>query len=259
MASFIINTKAELLKSRRTLAYRVAFFGGISLPVLYMLGYILRPDIFTKSLSQFPWEAHLKNCWEIGAAFFPMFVVILTSLVVQTEYRNNTWKNVYTQPRSNADIFFSKFVVIQLLLLAALLLFDLSLLATGYVSNMIHGAYGFFSIPPSFDKIIHISTHIYLSSLGLAALQYWLSLRFKNYITSMGIGIGMTIVVFMIFQWNKSIYFPYAHPLLTYFLDSKKELVYYAGVAKHEWYSIIYAAVLLPLGFWNMVTRKERG
>ena len=259
MASFLINTKAEMLKSRRTLAYRITFFAGISLPVLFMLAYILRPDVFTKMLSINPWEMQMKHCWEMGSVFFPMFVTILTSLVVQNEYRNNTWKNVYTQPRGYADIFFSKFAVIQLLMLASLLFMNLAMVTTAYIANIFHGAYGFFGTAIPIGKMLSFSVHIYLASLAVSVIQYWLSMRFKNYVTSMGIGIGLTIAGLVMLNWDKSIYWPYLHPLFTYMGERKHNAQSIAGIAKHEWYSIIYAAVLLPLSFLSIVSRKERG
>lgn len=254
MASFIINTKAEFLKSRRTLAYRAAFIAGTALPLLYALGYILYTKPFTADLSTYPWEAHAKNCWQMGAAFFPMYVTVITSLVVQTEYKNNTWKLVYTQPRSYADIFFSKFVVIQLLIMGSLLLFNISIIASGYLSDIFRPQYSFFEVPPPIAAFAKITARIYIASLCITAFQYWLSLRFKNYITSLGIGIGLTIMAIAILKWDKVVYFPYAYPILTYFKAMQTK-----GLANHEWYSLMGTAVALVFGFWNMVTRKERG
>ncbi|WP_127126599.1 ABC transporter permease [Pseudoflavitalea rhizosphaerae] len=253
MANFLINTKAEFLKSRRTLAYRVAFIAGVAMPVLFMLGYILKPGAFSELKAQ-AWEAHMKNVWQFGAAFFPMYVTILASLVVQTEYRNNTWKMVYMQPRSHADIFFSKFMVIQLLLLASLLIHNLAILTTGYLANLFHSEYAFSRNAPPLEMMLRITVRMYIASLCITAIQYWFSLRFRNFITSMGLGIGLTIVAFIILQWDKVVYYPYAYPALTYFKAGQVN-----GLATHEWNSLAGAATALLLGFWNIARRKERG
>jgi len=254
MASFIINTKAEFLKSRRTLAYRAAFIAGSVLPLLYALAYIIYPKAFMAELGSMPWESHAKGSWQMGAAFFPMYVTVITSLVVQTEYKNNAWKLVYTQPRSYADIFFSKFVVIQLLIMGSLLLFNISIITSGYIADIFRPQYGFFETPPPIAAFARLTARIYIASLCITAIQYWLSLRFKNYITSLGIGIGLTIMAIAILQWDKVVYFPYAFPILTYFKAMNVK-----GLASHEWYSLMYTAIALVLGFWNMVRRKERG
>ena len=253
MASFLINTKAEFLKSRRTLAYRVAFIAGVAMPLLFMIAYILKPGAFNE-LASISWEFHMKNVWQFGAAFFPMYVTILASLVVQTEYRNNTWKMVYMQPRSHADIFFSKFMVIQLLLLASLVIFNLAILATGYFSNIFHSNYAFFQKAPPLETMLRLTVRMYIASLCITAIQYWFSLRFRNFITSMGLGIGLTIIAFIILQWDKVVYYPYAYPALTYFKAGQVK-----GLATHEWNSLAGAATALLLGFWNIARRKERG
>jgi hypothetical protein len=224
------------------------------MPLLFMIAYILKPNSFLNDLSQQPWEAHMKHTWQFGAAFFPMYVTILVSLVVQTEYRNNTWKMVYMLPRSHADIFFSKFVVIQLLLLASLLIFNLAILATGYFANIFHSGYAFFQKAPPLDVMLKLTARMYIASLCITAIQYWFSLRFKNFITSMGLGIGLTIVAFIILKWDKVVYYPYAYPALTYFKAMQVK-----GLATHEWNSLAGAATALLLGFWNIVKRKERG
>ncbi|MBO9632245.1 MAG: ABC transporter permease [Chitinophagaceae bacterium] len=254
MANFMINTKAEFLKSRHTLAYRAAFIAGIVLPVLHMLGYILKPEHFLQDLSTRPWEMHATYCWKFGAAFFPMYVTILTSLVVQTEFRNNTWKMVYTQPRSYIDIYFSKFVVIQLLLLGSILLFNVSLIVTGSIANIFRPEFAFFKQPVPVGDMLMVTARMYIASLCITAIQYWFSLRFRNFITSLGIGIGLTIVALILLPWDGVVYFPYAYPILTYFKALKVN-----GIATHEWYSLIGTAAALLLGFWNIVTRKERG
>lgn len=254
MASFLINTKAEFLKSRRTLAYRLAFLAGMCLPILNFLAYVIMPQTFMESLQSKPWENLLTNTLQMTAAFMPIYVTMLVSLVVQTEYRNNTWKTVYTQPRSYADIFFSKFVVIQLLLLASLLVFNLMVLTTGYLSNVVHHKYAFFDQAPPIADMLRISTRLYVSMLCVGAIQYWISLRFKNFITSMSIGLAMTIAAIMIMKWDNAVYFPYAYSVITYF-----KTVSIKGLAIHEIYSLIGTVVVLLLGFWNIATRKERG
>lgn len=253
MASFIINTKAEFLKSRHTLAYRVSFIAGVAMPVLFMIAYIVKPDILNDMAGK-PWEFHIKNVWQFGAAFFPMYVTILASLVVQTEYRNNTWKMVYMQPRSYADIFFSKFMVIQILLVASLLILNLAILSTGYIANIFHTQYEFFKKAPPLEGMLQLTARMYIASLCITAIQYWFSLRFKNFITSMGLGIGLTIVAFIILRWDKVALYPYAYPALTFFKRGDVK-----GLATHELNSLAGAATALLLGFWNISRRKERG
>jgi hypothetical protein len=253
MASFLINTKAEFLKCRKTAAYFIAIGAGLLVPFINALSYIIRPDLF-KQFQQNPWHTHINNNWQPTAAFLlPTFVIMLTSLMVQIEYRNNTWKQVYTSPRSYADIFFSKFLIIHLLVLGSMALFNISILLSGYVANMIHGSYGFFSEPVPWSDLLRISAQMYASILGLTAIQYWLSLRLKNYIAPLGIGIGLLFTGLIIIQWDKVVYYPYAYSALTFFKGFNK------GGKTHLLYSYIWFAGIMLLAFWDTIKRKERG
>ena len=65
----------------------------------------------------------------------------------------------------------------------------------------------------------------------------------------LGIGLALLITGFIILNWSKIIYFPYAYTILTYMK---------AG-GKHEYYSLIWFAVITMIGFFDTINRKERG
>ncbi|MFT3825045.1 MAG: ABC transporter permease [Chitinophagaceae bacterium] len=257
MASFIINTKAELLKCRKTAAYWMTLGCGVFIPLIMFISYISRPDIFVKELASDPWDIHFQRSWQSAAAFLmPMYVVLVTSLVVQVEYRNNTWKQVYASPRSYADIYFSKFVIVHLMILASFIAFDLCLILGGYMANVIRSDYNFFSTPIPWDSFLSRTSRLYISILGVTSIQYWLSLRFRNYIAPVGIGLALLITGLIIMSWEKVVYYPYAYTALTYFKNLNSKV---AAGHKHEWYSLIWFAVVLIAGFWDTVKRRERG
>jgi lantibiotic transport system permease protein len=254
MASFMINTRAELMKSRKTAAYFIAIIAGVFVPFINLLMLVFKPDHFTKVYEHDAWKILLRNCWQPTAAFLlPTFVILLTSLVVQVENRNNTWKQVYASPRSYADIFFSKFVIVHLLILTSIVLFNVSMLLVGYIANAVHSDYHFFSQSVPWSDILTTSSKMYVSILGMTAAQYWLSLRLKNYIAPLGIGLAFLITSLMLMQWDKVVYFPYAYTAITYFNEPVRDSL------AHLHYSYIWFVGLLLLAFWDTVKRKERG
>jgi hypothetical protein len=254
MATFIINTKAELWKCCKTAAYWITILAGIFIPFTFWLMLVFKADHFVNIFKNNPWHSLLRNCWQPTAAFLmPCYVILVTSLVVQVEYRNNTWKQVYASPRSYADIFFSKFLVVHGLILTALLLFNVSILFAGFSVNIIHGGYTFSSTAVPWNEVLTVSGKMYISILAMTAIQYWISLRFKNFIAPIGIGLGLLITGLMIMQWEKVIYYPYAYTALTYFKDLNK------GRLVHLNYSLIWFVGIILLAFWDTVKRKERG
>jgi hypothetical protein len=254
MTTFIINTKGEMLKCRKTAAYWLTLLAGAFMPFLAWLILVSKPENFTKKLKADPWRAFMNMNWEgVSAFLLPMYVILVTSLVVQIEYRNNSWKQVYASPRSYADIFFSKFVVINLLIVAALILFNLFMIISACGANAIHSGYTFFSTPIPWLEMLTLNAKMYVSILGVTAIQYWLSLRLRNYIASMGIGLALLITALIIMKWEHIQYFPYAYTVLTYY----KDLGFTNDV--HLTYSYIWFAVILVLAFLDTVKRKERG
>lgn len=256
--AFFLNTKSEILKSKRTLAFWLTIIGAVVIPLVLSLGYNIYAKEFAQDLKVDPWVKHMDNVWQGAAALLlPMYVILVTSLIVQIEYRNNTWKQVYASPRTYADVYFSKFLVINLMIISCFLFFNLLIILSGYITGLIHpDEYSFTREPIPFAKMFRLSSKLYISILAMSAIQYWLSLRFKNFIAAIGIGLGLFITGIFLIEWPKAIYYPYAYTALTYFKDLRKDP---AGTSRLEIYSLIWFAVVLMLGFLDTVKRKERG
>ena len=257
-ATFLMNTSAEILKTRKTAAFWLTIIGAFFIPFVLTLTYLFRPDVFGPMYAKQPWLAHIARSWEAAAAFLiPMYVILVTSLMVQIEYRNNTWKQVYASPRSYADIYFSKMLVIQLMILACFLLYNVGILSSAYIAELVHpSVYKFDEVSIPVERMWTITSKLYISTLAITAIQYWVSLRVKNYIAPLGIGLALLIVGLMAIQWDKIIYYPFAYTALSYFKNIDEPT---KGIQNLEFYSLTWFAVVLMLGFWDTVKRKERG
>jgi lantibiotic transport system permease protein len=255
MATFLINTKTELWKCRKTAAYWITLVGSAFIPLFLMIAYIIEPAEFAGELGKNPWMGHVKNTWQSAAAlYFPFYVILVTSLVVQIEYRSNTWKQVYASPRTYADIFFSKFCIIHLLILSSFLLFNIFVLSSAVLANTFRSRYTFLDNPVPWEKLLSFTARQYIAVLGMTAIQYWLSLRLRNYIAPLGIGLALVIIGIIILAWDKVIYYPYAYSAVTFFKTKQSN-----GLANHEVYSILWFVGVLGLAFWDTKNRKERG
>lgn len=257
VASFILNTKGEFLKSKRTAAFWLTFIGAAFVPVVSSIQLLARPDRLMPLLEKKPWQMIINDNWQAGAFFFlPMYVILVTSLVVQIEYKNNTWKQVYASPRTVADIFFSRFIVIHTLILSAFILFDAFIILTACTVNLVHKGYTFFDHSVPWNTLLTLTLKLYFSVLAITAIQYWLSLRFRNFIIPMGIGIALLITGFMIHQWEQLYCYPYMYPVVFFLREFQKrpEFINKAKVFDTTWF-----VVVLLIAFWDMATRKEKG
>lgn len=254
----LINTRVEWLKTKRTAATWITLLGSAFIPAISFLLYILKPDHLIKQLAGDPWQAHIHQSWQSASVFLlPMYVILVTSLIVQIEYRNNTWKQVYTSPRTYADIYFSRFIVIQGMILSCFILFNFFLVISGYATSLVNAGYSFTQRPVPWNKLFILSGKLYISSLAITSIQYWLSLRFKNYIAPLGIGLALLITGLIILQWEKIAYYPYAYTALSFFRGANPGAS--ATLGKNEWYSLVWFVIILLLGFADTVKRKEHG
>lgn len=257
VASFILNTRAEFKKSKQTAAFWLTVIGAAFVPVVHFIMLVARPDHFVKAFTNNPWQQILEFNWKAATIFLlPMYVILVTSLVVQIEYRNNTWKQVYASPRPLADIFFSRFIVIHSLILLCFILFNGTIIITSYVANLFQKQYTFFSHPVPWKGMFLLITKIYFSVLAITSIQYWISLRFRNFIIPVGIGLGLLITGFIIHSWEHLYYYPYMYPAISFIPDFEKIPGF---VTKAQVFDVIWFVGVLVIGFLDMVTRKEKG
>lgn len=257
MINFILSTKAELLKVRRTNALWLTLTGAGFIPLINFIKLVGRPDAFLSKMKDNPWEIFINDNWAVAASFLlPIYVILVISLVAQIEYGNNTWKQVYTTPRSYADIFFSKFLVIGALIFVCFILFTFFIVLSGYAVYAVNHDYPFSSKHVPWSHLIVLAKKMYISILSIAAIQYWLSVRIKNFITPVGIGMALLIGGFMIRQWEYIAYYPYMHPLLVYFENPGLK----AGTADKAILNSMLSCVSgLAFGFYTLCLKKEKG
>ncbi|MBS1574537.1 MAG: ABC transporter permease [Bacteroidetes bacterium] len=255
--SFIVSVRAESIKVKRSLAFWLSILGAGFIPVIFLLMYYFRSDVFVLKLAKDPWRNHILHGWQALSAFLlPMFIILTCSLVTQIEFKNNTWKQVYSSPQTIGNIFFSKLFVIHCMILFCFLLFNIFLLGSGLLTNLLNRNYSFFSSPVDWEIVLRMNFKSYISILGISAIQYWLSLRFKNFIASIGIGLALLITALIIMEWEQIYKVPYAFPLLTFDAIFKRRPLL---IENHEWNSIVYFLAFTLLAFFDTKFRKERG
>jgi len=254
---FILNTRAELLKVRRSNALWFTLIGAGFIPFVNFIKLISRPEMFMPKMTDDFWTVFINDNWAVVASFLlPVYVVLVISLVTQIEYGNNTWKQVYATPRSYADIFFTKFLVVNFLIIACFGLFTILIVVAGYAAYMINYDYQFPSTQVPWVYLLTLMRKMYVSILGIMAIQYWISVRIKNFITPIGIGVALIIVGFMIRQWEHIAYYPYMHPLLVYF---KNPGLKFGSDRNALMNSMLECVLFLSIGFYSMCVRKEKG
>ena len=256
--NFFVATQTELLKTKRTASFWLSLLAASFLPLIFFLAYTLNSEEAIEDFKGAPWKMHFKFGWDVlGAFLFPMYIVLICTLIPHIEYRNNTWKQVFAAPRSVGNIYFSKFVTIHLMIFFFYLLFNILMILAGVGANLIHAKFTFLAQPIDWSNLLKLNFKMYISILGMSSIMYWIALRFKNFIAPLGIGLALLVGAMMAlgFQWEHVYKIPFAHPILTVMgMKPGRPLI-----ENHEWNSIICFVVFTSLGFLDLRFRKERG
>src|SRR5687768_13729368 len=115
--SFAISLRSETLKTKRSASFWLSILAAGFMPGILFLALFFNPGEAVKELHDQPWKTFFRWGWQpMVVMIFPMFVILICTLIPQIEYKNNAWKQVFASPQSLANIYFSKFVTIHLML-----------------------------------------------------------------------------------------------------------------------------------------------
>lgn len=258
--SYAISLRTELIKAKRSAAFWLCLVGAGFIPGIIFLMYLFKPKNFVPRFKLMPWENHFMHGWQAFSVFLlPMFVIIVCSQIPQIEYKNNTWKQVFASPQSLGNIFFSKFNTILLMIVFLFVMFNVFMICNAVLISFINSDYPFLHSSAKWDVILKMNLRTFVALLAIISIQYWLSLRIKNFIVPIAVGLALLISAMIIQQWEHIYKVPYAFPLLT-FLTLNKTLKGGGNLFQnHELNSIGWFVTITALAFVDMRFRKERG
>jgi lantibiotic transport system permease protein len=112
-----------------------------------------------------------------------------------------------------------------------------------------------------FADQLKLNFKTFVALLGIVSIQYWLGLRFRNFIVPIGIGLGLLVASMILSPWEHIDKVPYAFPFLTFYSSTSAAKTELTGplLQNHELNSIGYFVFFTILAFLDMKYRKERG
>jgi hypothetical protein len=174
--------RSELLKTKRTAAFYFTLIAAALIPAIFLLN-VLTGGGDLAAISKDPLNTMFEMDTErSGLVFFPIFVILVSVLLPQIEIRNNTWKQVLTSPQTKTNVFLAKFLNINLLILlfliANLAFMSLAIVVTHFSIPTLN----LFHQPFDATRLLVRIADSYVTMLALCAFQFWLGLRFRNFI-----------------------------------------------------------------------------
>jgi hypothetical protein len=250
--SLLISLRSELLKTQRTASFYLTLIGAAVGPVMFLLN-ILLDEGETDALKNDPLNGLFKMLSEMNAvALFPLFVILICTMLPQIEYRNNTWKQVFASPQTKLNVFLAKFMNVHLLMLVFLVATHLFMFLTVVAVNFIKPGLNLFDHPLNGSTVLINAANAYILLLAVCAIQFWLGLRFRNFIVPIGIGFALWLTGTIMAVQSKSnlvYYFPYCFHAFPVSIKLKSQLTQVA------WTSLGYALLFLVAGFFNFRRR----
>ena len=255
MGEFIQCLKGEVLKSRNSFAVGLSLVGTVANVLLFFSLELFRgPRVLT---TDNPWNGYVQNHYAgIALMMLPLYVIILTSLVAFMEHRRQTWGQLLLLPVSRWNLYASKLAFTLGLFVVAHLLFIVGMLLSGGILGLVRPDSRLLTIGPDWSMIGQLARQTVVSILGLMALHYWLSLRFRHFIIPLTIGIlGFVAVSLLGPDWTYLWLVPYGPP--TQFMPALEGRVGAEAVWLSQWTSALYFVLFTAIGFWDWKRMRQ--
>ncbi|RYG53829.1 MAG: hypothetical protein EOO01_03305 [Chitinophagaceae bacterium] len=248
----LIALRSEMLKTKRTASFYFTLVIAAFIPAILLLN-ILTGGSDLEAISKDPLNGIFRlGAERTGIAFFPMFVIMVCTLLPQIEYRNITWKQVFTSPQTKGNVFLAKFLntnlLIVLFLIANLVFLSLVIVVTHITNpelNLLH---------QHFDAsgLLIRTVNTYIMILALCTIQFWIGLRFRNFIIPIAVGLVLWITgMVLIFEESSlAAFFPYSFQIFPFVSKFQPKM------SQVAWISVAYAAIFLVLGFLDFRSKR---
>jgi putative ABC transport system permease protein len=244
--TFAASIRSEILKTKKTPVVYLVALAAFVVPFIIFLNYLdptERPPVIES------WNDYYVNAHRVvNFMFIEVFIILASTLLMQTEYRYNAWKQVITSPQSFASIYFSKFLILQGLIVLMLITFNIFTIVFGALLQLITHE-NCLAYLLRWPEMLALTARTYVATLGISSLCYWLSVKFKNFIVPTGVGFSLYMIAPVLFEFKISFMYKYVFtmPILIIIEKLEDQTLLYQGI------SLCYAAVFLVVGFLDFL------
>jgi len=204
---------AEAYKYKKTFTFWLLILAPAFVPIInFIILWQRGPQVVKEGMNA--WSTLIGFSIDPANFLFPFFIMMVALLVNNIEYSSNTWKLIYAQPLSRLSLYLSKIKVFIFMIFISLMLFGSFTILVGLSMRLVQPDLGFEeSFSFSFQYALMIK--IFLGTLGMASIQFFVSQQSKNLILPLGIGIAGVISFMIAMQgWEHAPYHPYGYAIL---------------------------------------------
>lgn len=254
--AFVNSLRAEWMKSRHTAAAWIVVTGAFFVPILAIVMRLTdhgkpQEKVFEKDL----WAMMYQRNWTpMGMFLLPLMLILFTSLVTNLEFKNNTWKQLHTTPQHPLAIYAAKLLVVLLMMIQMFLLFNIGIWLSVVLPGLIFSDLQSPDTPYPYTKYLRGNMWFFIDCLPIVALQYLLSLKFKNFIVPVGIGFSLLVLALLALNARHGYLMPYIYVPLN-FRQNQGNVD--PAMNRHYW-ATAYFTLFIVLGYILYTTQKDR-
>jgi lantibiotic transport system permease protein len=212
-----ISIRSELLKTKRTALWYFTLTIAIAVSTIFALTVSANDP----SPKMNPWTAiYTEEFKSLNLLVLPIFTILVCTLLPQIEFRSNTWKQVLASPQKLTQIYFSKFLLVQILLFLFLVIFLTSAAVCTLISGIFSPSLQIFQYSVDWHLLLQCTGRTYFSILALSVIQFILGLTIKSFIVPIAVGFILWLLGnVLLFEMHSSLahIFPYSFSAMTVF------------------------------------------
>lgn len=249
MKNFFLAYKVEWLKTKGLgLTYLAIGIGAIT-PLILIISSFFSPNFSDPtSLKEPIFEGAIQETLKGFVMFlYLLFIIVCANRITQTDHKNGGWLLMETQPVKKVNIYFAKYFTLLTYSLIAILSFIILMNLSALVMSFIKPSPSNLMI---FDLGWMLKTfiRIFISSLGICALQLMISVIIKGFIWPFLIGIlGFIGNVFSMAQRQNYPFSPYNSFYIMTKNNNVRDLNHV--ISYSEYLSIFYTFIFLIIGY----------
>jgi hypothetical protein len=257
--TFINSFQSEWLKKRRSLASWLVLVGAFFTPAIVLIVRLKNYQALSKiNAAEDFWQKLWFTSWEsMAIMLLPIGIILATGLITQIEYKNNGWKQLHTTPQSYTTIFFAKLLVILVMVVEVFVLFNVGFYLSAFLPSLIFSSVPLPSAPVPYQFFLASNFSFFIECLPILALQYLISLQYKNFLVPIGAGFAIWVLGVGMLSWSYSYLFPYVHPSIDFLISSgnlKREIPVNMPLL-----AFAYFVVITIVSYILYVTKNEKG
>lgn len=245
--------RADLLKFKNSKVLLIALGAPLFLVGMFFVILLFKADKIIGT-GDHGWMWMLTELTKMGLAlFFPLFIILITSMISRIEFDANAWKQIYTLPINRGSIYTSKVLLTMTIVAVSIVAFGLFYMLFAGLLTLIYPSMFVFSstIIPFLINVLLMSG---ITSLAWIGIQFWASYRWKNMILPLALGIVGFIAGFILFRWEHAAYVPFTYLLNT--MDALKGESF-SLFNKISYLSVGYSALFILIGYVELKLKKR--